>query len=192
VGEEPERGGAEEGVQLVLDEGAEALADEHLGEVGVSGLLEALEEQLLDEVGGEDLGVEVALLDAGGVDKDDAVHSEGGDSGEHLLERLGAGDGEQQVHAGAGGRGFGEGGAEVEDAWGVLQHLAGAHEASEPAHAEGLSGLGAQDFAGVLGTASREAGGAVGEEVLVEEQEQVHGRTPCLGSGGAASYTPHS
>ena len=47
--------GAEEGVELVLDEGPEALAHEDFGQAGVAGLLEALEEELLDEVGARTL-----------------------------------------------------------------------------------------------------------------------------------------
>jgi hypothetical protein len=62
----------------------------------------------------------------------------------------------------------------VEGAPGVLQHLARANEPSEPAYAQRLTGLGAQHLPGVLGPASRQAGRAAGEEVLIEEQEQVH------------------
>src|SRR5512140_234906 len=78
-------GRAERLVELVLGEGAEALADEHLGRSGVARLLEAEREQLVDDARIQDLRVEVALLDARGVDQDELVDPERGRGGEDLL-----------------------------------------------------------------------------------------------------------
>src|ERR1700694_4540941 len=167
--------GAEERGRLVLDEGPEALAHQDKREHRVAPLLEPFDEPLLQLV--ENRRLEIALLDASGVDQHQRVHAQRGDRRQHLAQRLGPRDRQQELQPRPRGWRLRELRPQHQLRFVEAQHLGGAGEAAEPPRAQEGGLLRAQDELRVREPAAAEARRAVLEEVLVSQEEQVHAAT---------------
>ena len=174
--QEPALAGTEERVQPVLDEGAEARLEVDLREDGVLGLLEAVEQVLADAVGLEDGRGEVALLHPRRREQHEAVGAHRGRRGEDAPERLGAGQGEDQVDAGARRRRPVEHGPQHRLGLGQGEDLRRADVAAEHARAQRGSRANAEHLAKVAKPFAGEPRGAVGRELVGSEEEEVHRR----------------
>ena len=169
----------EDRVQLVLDKGPEALAHEDLRQPRVARLLEAQHQQFLHLR--QDLGIEVALLDAGGVAEHDAVHPQRRRRRQDAAQRLGPRNGQQQIDAGPRGRRIEQLAAQHQLVLGEAQDEAFAEPSAQPPDPQDVSRCRPQHLAGVQQPAPAQARGPVGEEVLVAQEEQIHcGRRPSL------------
>ena len=179
VGHQPGAGrGGPDALELVLDEGPEALAHQHLGEDRVARLLQAEDEVPLELPGLEEGSVEVALLHPLGGDEDDAARPQRRGGLEDPAQHLGPGHGQEQVEPGRRRRLLRKENREAHLLRLDEDHRPLSHPTVDPTDGEAVPDLGTLDLEDVASAAAGEPHAAVGGEVVGEQEYQIHGRTP--------------
>ncbi|MNJ65285.1 hypothetical protein D3C77_612910 [compost metagenome] len=91
------------GGQTVFDKRLEALLDDHFGQDGVAGLLQAKDQLFADGLGLEKRRLPEALFDAVAVNQNQLWHTHGGYGLEHAAQHLWAWQGQHQGQRKLGG-----------------------------------------------------------------------------------------